>query len=76
MRSKSNGRTAAGAALKAPVSFGGGSVLTASPKVYLVFWGSQWGNQSTGTGGYQVYSDDPDGLAPNLQAFFDGLGNE
>jgi len=74
VRSKSNGRTAAGAALRAAVSFGGGTVLTASPKVYLVFWGSQWGNQSTGTGGYKVYSDDPDGLAPNLQAFFDGLG--
>jgi len=48
--------------------------VTGAPKVYLVFWGSQWGSQSTGAGGYDVYSGDPDGLAPNLQAFFDGLG--
>ncbi len=74
MRSTPIGRVTAGAVLRNPVSFGGGPVLTASPQVYLVFWGSQWGNQSTGTGGYKVYAGDPDGLAPHLQAFFDGLG--
>lgn len=68
------GRAAEGSLLRDPVSFGGGSVVTGSPKVYLVFWGSQWGIQSRGTGGYDVYSGDRDGFAPNLQAFFDGLG--
>jgi serine protease len=48
-------------------------VVTVQPKVYLVFWGSQWGTQST-SGGYQVFSGDPNGLAPYSQAFFAGLG--
>jgi hypothetical protein len=58
------------------VRFGSGSVVAQSPKVYLVFWGSQWGIQSTGGDGYQHYTGDPDGLAPNLQAFFKGLGTD
>ena len=66
--------TTAGPALRDAVSFGGGSVVTQSPKVFLVFWGSGWGSQSTGIGGYANYSGDPNGLAPNLQAFFAGLG--
>ncbi len=60
--------------LREALSFGGGPVVTASPKVFLVFWGAGWGSQSTGAGGYDVYSGDPDGLAPNLQALFTGLG--
>ena len=47
------------------LSYRSGSVVTGSPKVYLVFWGSQWG--TTG---------DPDGLAANLQAFVSGLGTD
>ena len=67
-------RTTGGAGAQSGVSFGGGSVVTGSPKVFLVFWGSGWGSPSTGLGGYEDYSGDPDGLAPNLQAFFAGLG--
>jgi serine protease len=67
------GRSTAGPSQRNQLRFGGGSVVTSSPKVYVVFWGSQWGTQST-SGGYQVFSGDPDGLAPNLQAFFSGLG--
>jgi serine protease len=67
-------RSTAGPSTRNELRFGGGSVVTSSPTVYLVFWGSQWGTQSTGAGGYQVFSGDPDGLAPNLQAFFSGLG--
>ncbi len=66
--------TTQGPALRAALSFGGGSVVTGSPKVFLVFWGAGWGSQSKGAGGYDVYSGDPDGLAPNLQALFAGLG--
>lgn len=35
-------------------------VVSPNPKVYLVFWGSQWSN-------------DPSGVAPALQNFFNGL---
>jgi serine protease len=42
--------------------------------VYLVFWGSQWGSQSTGTHGYTNLTGDPSGAAPTLQALFAGLG--
>ena len=55
--------------------YGGGPVVNASPKVFLVFWGSQWGTAST-VGGYQVYSGDPQGLAQNLQAQMSGLGTD
>jgi len=49
-----------------PLRYNGGPVVDTSPKVYLVLWGSQWGTPS----------GDPDGLASNLQAFFDGLGTD
>lgn len=58
--------------------FGGGiegvGVTTGRPKVYLVFWGSQWGAQGTDANGYATFSGDPAGMAPDLQAFFKGLG--
>ncbi len=62
--------------VKGAVTSGGGPVLTGSPKVYLVFWGSQWGTQTTNGQGYDVYSGDPDGLGPDLQALFSGLGTD
>jgi len=46
-------------------------------RVYLVFWGSQWGTQGvTDLGGrpYAAFSGDPHGMAPDLEAFFAGLG--
>jgi len=62
------------------VRFGGGvdgvGVTTGPPTVYLVFWGSQWGTESVNGSGYDVFSGDPDGLAPNLEAFFTGLGSK
>ncbi|MBV8194842.1 MAG: VCBS repeat-containing protein [Candidatus Dormibacteraeota bacterium] len=58
--------------------YGGGTngvgVTTGSPRVYLVFWGTQWGTQGTNGSGYATFSGDPQGLAPDLQAFFKGLG--
>jgi len=56
---------------------GGVAVTTAPPKVYLVFYGSQWGRQSTtslGGNAYASFSGDPAAMAPDLQAFFAGLG--
>jgi len=52
----------------------GVGVTTGSPKVYLVFWGTQWGTQSTNGQGYATFSGDTQGMAPDLQAFFKGLG--
>jgi serine protease len=60
------------------LSYGGGisgvGVTTGPPKVYIVFWGSQWGTQSINSSGYDTYTGDPKGMAPRLQAFFAGLG--
>jgi Putative Ig domain len=60
------------------LKFGGGidgvGVTTGAEKVYLVFWGSQWGSQSTDSQGYTTLSGDPSSIAPDLQAFFKGLG--
>src|SRR5581483_4319667 len=53
---------------------GGVGVTTGAPRVYIVFWGSQWGTQSTNSQGYVTLSGDPNGAAPVLQAFFKGLG--
>jgi serine protease len=66
------------------LSFGGTldgvGVVTGQPKVYLVFWGDQWGVPGTaavqGTGSYTTFSGDPDNVAPVLQAFFAGLGTD
>jgi hypothetical protein len=49
-------------------------VTTGAEKVYLVFWGSQWGSQSTNSGGLATFSGDPNGAAPYMQGFFKGLG--
>ena len=60
------------------LSYGGGisgvGVTTGAEKVYLVFWGSQWGSQSTNSSGNLQFSGDPVNMAPDLQAFFRGLG--
>ena len=60
------------------LSYGGGisgvGVTTGAEKVYLVFWGSQWGTQSTNSSGNLQFSGDPVNMAPDLQAFFRGLG--
>ena len=61
------------------LSYGGGTsgvgVTTGAPKVYLVFWGSQWGTTGTDANGYTTLSGDPQATAPRLQGFFKGLGN-
>ncbi len=49
-------------------------VTTGAPKVYLVFWGTQWGTQSTDGNGDLTFSNDSSGAAPRLQEMFKGLG--
>lgn len=54
----------------------GRAVIEGEPRVYIVYWGSQWGNESTNSAGNHVFSGDPDGLAPHQQALFKGLGTD
>jgi len=52
----------------------GVGVTTGAPQVYLVFWGSQWGQSSTTSTGALQLSGDPKGVAPRLQALMKGIG--
>jgi serine protease len=60
------------------VRYGGGTdgigVTTGDERVYLVFFGSQWGTQGTNGNGDVTLSGDPSGEAPYLQEMFKGLG--
>jgi serine protease len=60
------------------LNYGGGidgiGVTTGHEKVYLVFYGSQWGTQGTDSGGNVTLSGDPSGEAPYLQQLMKGLG--
>ena len=60
------------------VRYGGGNdgigVTTGDERVYLVFFGSQWGTQGTNGKGDVTLAGDPSGEAPYLQEMFKGLG--
>ncbi|WP_225849642.1 hypothetical protein, partial [Streptomyces sp. HPF1205] len=60
------------------LSYGGGidgiGVQSGHSKVYLVFYGTQWGTQSTNGSGDMTFSGDPDGAAPVAQEMFKGIG--
>ncbi|GAA2253089.1 MULTISPECIES: Ig domain-containing protein [Kitasatospora] len=64
------------------LSYGGGTngvgVLDGHAKVYLVFYGTQWGTQSTNGNGDLTFSGDAQGGAPVAQEMFKdiGTGNE
>jgi serine protease len=49
-------------------------VTSGYEKVYLIFWGTQWGTQSTDSNGNLTFSSDYAGVAPILQNLFKGLG--
>jgi len=49
-------------------------VTTGAEKVYVVFYGSQWGTQGTNSSGYATFTGDPKGMAPRLQAMYAGIG--
>jgi hypothetical protein len=51
----------------------GGIGVETAPKVYLVFWGSQWGT-ATFSGGQYSFTNDPSGEAAILQNFYTGVG--
>jgi len=60
------------------LSFGGGvdgiGVTNGPEKVYVVFWGSQWGTSSTNANGDATFSNDANAAAPRIQDMFRGLG--
>jgi len=60
------------------LNYGGGvdgiGVTTGHPKVYLIFWGTQWGTASTNGSGDTTFSGDSAGAAPKLQEMYKGLG--
>ena len=56
-------------------SGGPNGVATSPPRVYLVFYGSQWGTRKTNTNGDVTLSGDPSGEAPLLQELFKGVGS-
>jgi serine protease len=69
---------AAPAASPSNLNYGGGvhgiGVTTGQERVYLVFYGSQWGTRGTDASGNVTLSGDPSGEAPYLQQMFKGLG--
>jgi serine protease len=60
------------------LSFGGGTngvgVMSGQNKVYLVFYGTQWGTQSTDSNGNLTFSGDSYGAAAKAQMMFKGIG--
>lgn len=49
-------------------------VTSGTPKVYLVFWGSQWGTPGADANGNATFSGDAKGAAPYMQKWLKGLG--
>ena len=50
-------------------------VTSGAPKVYLVFWGTQWGTAGTNAAGETTFTGDPAGAAPYMQSWLKGLGS-
>ncbi|MFL6164531.1 MAG: hypothetical protein ACJ74U_20225 [Jatrophihabitantaceae bacterium] len=60
------------------LSYGGGvdgiGVTTGKEKVYVVFWGTQWGTSSTDSNGNLKFTNDSLGAAGRVQQMIKGLG--
>jgi serine protease len=78
MRSWATQHSAAAALSANDLNYGGGidgiGVTTGAEKVYLVFYGNQWGTQGVDSNGNVTLSGDPSGEAPYEQQLFKGLG--
>ena len=70
--------TAAAATGPETLSYGGGidgiGVMDQHPKVYVIFYGSQWGTQSKDANGNLTFSNDPQKGAATAQMLFKGVG--
>ena len=53
---------------------GGVGVLSGQSKVYLIFYGNQWGTSTTDANGYLNFSNDAAGAGPAAQKMFKGIG--
>lgn len=51
----------------------GGVGIQTNPKIYVVFWGAQWGGSSVNGDGDLVFSGDVASMAPRLQRMYHGL---
>jgi serine protease len=71
-------RATAAATGQETLSYGGGvdgiGVQSGHSKVYLVFYGTQWGTQSTDSNGNLKFSGDSAGAAGAAQQMFKGIG--
>ncbi|WP_063774101.1 putative Ig domain-containing protein [Streptacidiphilus rugosus] len=71
-------RAAAAATGQETLSYGGGvdgiGVQSGHSKVYLVFYGTQWGTQTTDANGNAKFSGDQYGAASAVQQMFKGIG--
>ncbi len=71
-------RFAAPTASTGQLSYGGGvggvGVLSGQNKVYVIFYGTQWGTQSTDANGNLTFSGDSAGAAVKAQMMFKGIG--
>ncbi|MEY9871806.1 hypothetical protein ABH931_001279 [Streptacidiphilus sp. MAP12-33] len=71
-------RATAAATGQETLSYGGGvdgiGVQSGHSKVYLVFYGTQWGTQSTDANGNLKFSGDSAGAAGAAQQMFKGIG--
>ena len=60
------------------LTYGGGiqsvGVLSGQSRVYLVFYGNQWGTSSTDANGNLAFTGDPQGAASAVQQMFKGIG--
>lgn len=78
MRQWANAHHESAAASANDLNYGGGfdgiGVTSGQEKVYLVFYGSQWGTQGTDANGNTTLTGDPSGEAPYVQKLMKGLG--
>ncbi len=70
----SHGAKASSFVLSSHGGLDGIEVTTGTPRVYVVFWGSQWGTQGTNSLGDFTFSGDPSGMAPRVQDLLRGVG--
>jgi FOG: PKD repeat len=60
------------------LSYGGAidgvGVMSGKVKVYVVYYGTQWGTRSTNSAGDSVFTSDSDGAAAKAEEMFKGIG--
>jgi len=60
------------------LSYGGAidsvGVMSGKVKVYIVYYGTQWGTRSTNASGDSVFTGDSDGAAAKAEEMFKGIG--